>query len=299
MKEQVDNGTDTQQLRNTSKRLEAAGQADTDPCQDCAGGCGVCEARTSRIEEEEKVKGNTLKKIEQRINEAEFEVREESDGMHFSGYAALFNSPSEPLPFVESIASGAFKRSLKSRNDVKFLWNHDAGEILGSTRARTVNLIEDDRGLRVEGMLPNTSRGRDVAELLKRGDVDAMSFGFSVPAGGDTWSSDGSERTLKQVRLHEVSIVAWPAYTATAGTVSVRKFEIIAERADVDAEALADALVKIEDGLNITSDEQDMLNRVVSTLSPEPEAPAEPLIVGDLSMLELKKKKLELLMKGI
>ena len=298
MKERLDNGTDTKQLRNTNQQPKAAGQADTDPCQDCTGGCGVCEARTSRIEEEE-VKGDTLTKIEQRINQAEFEVREESDGMHFSGYAALFNSPSEPLPFVESIASGAFKRSLKSRNDVKFLWNHDAGEILGSTRARTVNLIEDDRGLRVEGMLPNTSRGRDVAELLKRGDVDAMSFGFSVPTGGDTWSSDGSERTLKQVRLHEVSIVAWPAYTATAGTVSVRKFEIIAERADVDAEALADALVKIEDGLNITSDEQEMLSRVISTLSPATEAEPEPVIVGDLSMLELKKKKLELLMKGI
>jgi hypothetical protein len=298
MKERLDNGTDTKQLRNTNQQPKAAGQADTDPCQDCTGGCGVCEARTSRIEEEE-VKGDTLTKIEQRINQAEFEVREESDGMHFSGYAALFNSPSEPLPFVESIASGAFKRSLKSRNDVKFLWNHDAGEILGSTRARTVTLIEDDRGLRVEGMLPNTSRGRDVAELLRRKDVDAMSFGFSVPAGGDTWSSDGSERTLKQVRLHEVSIVAWPAYTATAGTVSVRKFEIIAERADVDAEALADALVKIEDGLNITSDEQEMLSRVISTLSPAPEAQPEPLIVGDLSMLELKKKKLELLMKGI
>ena len=299
MKERLDNGTDTKQLRNTSQQPKAAGQADTDPCQDCTGSCGVCEARTSRIEEEEKVKGNTLTKIEQRINPAEFEVREESDGMHFSGYAALFNSPSEPLPFVESIASGAFKRSLKSRNDIKFLWNHDAGEILGSTRARTVNLIEDDRGLRVEGMLPNTTRGRDVAELLKRGDVDAMSFGFSVPANGDTWSSDGSERTLNRVSLHEVSIVAWPAYTATAGTVSVRKFEIIAERADVDAEALADALVKIEDGLNITSDEQEMLSRVISTLSPEPEALAEPLVVGDLSMLELKKKKLELLLKGI
>jgi len=298
MKERLDNGTDTKQLRNTNQQPKAAGQADTDPCQDCTSGCGVCEARTSRIEEEE-VKGDTLTKIEQRINQAEFEVREESDGMHFSGYAALFNSPSEPLPFVESIASGAFKRSLKSRNDVKFLWNHDAGEILGSTRARTVTLIEDDRGLRVEGMLPNTSRGRDVAELLKRGDVDAMSFGFSVPTGGDTWSSDGSERTLKQVRLHEVSIVAWPAYTATAGTVSVRKFEIIAERADVDAEALADALVKIEDGLNITSDEQEMLSRVISTLSPATEAEPEPIVVGDLSMLELKKKKLELLMKGI
>lgn len=251
-------------------------------------------------ENEGRMKGNIVSKIEQRVNTTEIEVREESDGMHFSGYAALFDSPSEPLPFTERIAKGAFKRSLRSRNDIKFLWNHDAGEILGSTRAGTMSLVEDDRGLRVEGMLPNTSRGRDVAELLRRSDIDAMSFGFSVPQGGDTWNSDGSERTLKSVRLHEVSLVAWPAYTATAGTVSVRKYEKTAERADVNAEALADALGKIEDGLNITSDEQDMLSRVINTLAPEAEVVPEPEVVtGDLSMLELKKKKLELLMKGI
>jgi len=128
----------------------------------------------------------------------------------------------------------------------------------------------------------------------------SMSFGFSVPQGGDTWSADGSERTLKSVRLHEVSVVAWPAYTATAGTVSVRKYEKTAERAEVNADALADALLKIEDGLNITSDEQEMLSRVISTLAPEPEAvETEPEATGDVSMLELKKKKLELLMKGI
>tara|TARA_B110000971_G_C19997194_1_gene494951 strand:- start:766 stop:1506 length:741 start_codon:yes stop_codon:yes gene_type:complete len=243
--------------------------------------------------------------MEQRVNVAGFEIREESDGMHFTGYAALFDSPSEPLPFTERIAKGAFKRSLRSRNDIKFLWNHDSGEILGSTRARTMTLSEDDRGLKVEGMLPNTSRGRDVAELLRRGDVDAMSFGFSVPQGGDTWSNDGSERTLRSVRLHEVSVVAWPAYTATAGTVSVRKFEETAKRADVNAEALADALGKIEDGLNITTDEQEMLSRVISTLAPEVvkeavdevevELEAEQVPTGDLAMLALKKLKLQLL----
>jgi uncharacterized protein len=243
--------------------------------------------------------------MEQRVNVAGFEIREESDGMHFTGYAALFDSPSEPLPFTERIAKGAFKRSLRSRNDIKFLWNHDSGEILGSTRARTLTLSEDDRGLKVEGMLPNTSRGRDVAELLRRGDVDAMSFGFSVPQGGDTWSNDGSERTLKSVRLHEVSVVAWPAYTATAGTVSVRKFEETAKRADVNAEALADALGKIEDGLNITSEEQEMLSRVIDTLAPEAvaeavdevevELEAEQVPTGNLELLELKKKKLQLL----
>jgi hypothetical protein len=243
--------------------------------------------------------------MEQRVNVAGFEIREESDGMHFTGYAALFDSPSEPLPFTERIAKGAFKRSLRSRNDIKFLWNHDSGEILGSTRARTMTLSEDDRGLKVEGMLPNTSRGRDVAELLRRGDVDAMSFGFSVPQGGDTWSNDGSERTLRSVRLHEVSVVAWPAYTATAGTVSVRKFEETAKRADVNAEALADALGKIEDGLNITTDEQEMLSRVIDTLAPEVvkeavdevevELEAEQVPTGDLAMLALKKLKLQLL----
>ncbi len=99
--------------------------------------------------------------------------------------------------------------------------------------------------------------------------------------------------------------MAWPAYTATAGTVSVRKFEETAKRADVNAEALADALGKIEDGLNITTDEQEMLSRVISTLAPEVvkeavdevevELEAEQVPTGDLAMLALKKLKLQLL----
>lgn len=258
------------------------------------------EGVVSRIEAENegRAKGEALSKIETRVNTTEFEIRESAEGMTFSGYAAVFDSPSEPLPFIERIERGAFRNSLKkARNDIKFLWNHDAGEILGSTRAKTLNLYEDERGLRVEGTLPNTSRGRDVAELLKRGDVDSMSFGFSVPTGGDSWNSDGSERTLKSVRLHEVSLVAFPAYPGTAGLQSVRGIEKVAERADVDADQLADALLKIEDGQDITADEKVMLSRVIDKLAPEAEpAPIEELNEG---MLLLKKKKLELLMKGL
>ena len=257
------------------------------------------EGVVSRIEAENegRAKGEALSKIETRVNTTQLEIREEADGMTFSGYAAVFDSPSEPLPFIERIQRGAFRKSLRSRNDVKFLYNHDSGEILGSTRAKTLNLYEDERGLRVEGTLPNTSRGRDVAELLRRGDLDSMSFGFSVPAGGDTWSADGTERTLKSVRLLEVSLVAWPAYTATAGTVAVRGIDKAAERADVDADSLADALLKIEDGLDITADEKVMLSRVIDSLGPN----AEPIPTPELNegMLLLKKKKLELLLKGI
>jgi HK97 family phage prohead protease len=257
------------------------------------------EGVVSRIEAENegRAKGEALSKIETRVNTTEFEIREESDGMSFSGYAAVFDSPSEPLPFIERIQRGAFRKSLRSRNDIKFLWNHDTGEILGSTRAKTINLIEDDRGLRIEGMLPNTSRGRDVAELLRRGDVDSMSFGFSVPAGGDSWSDDGSERTLKSVRLHEVSLVAFPAYPGTAGLQSVRGLDRVAERTGVDSDALADALLKIEDGQEISSDEKEMLARVISDLAPEEKIEETP--IPDLSTLNLKKKKLELLSKGI
>ena len=258
------------------------------------------EGVVSRIEAENegRAKGEALSKIETRVNTTEFEIREEGDGMTFSGYAAVFDSPSEPLPFIERIQRGAFRKSLRSRNDIKFLWNHDAGEILGSTRAKTISLIEDERGLKVEGTLPNTSRGRDVAELLKRGDVDSMSFGFSVPAGGDAWNADGSERTLKAVRLHEVSLVAFPAYPGTAGLQSVRGLDKVAERTGVDSDALADALLKIEDGQSISTDEKEMLSRVIQDLAPVEEV-VEETPTADLSQLTLKKKKLELLSKGL
>ena len=265
------------------------------------------ERVVARLEEENRtlisVKGKDMAKIETRISTQKFEVREEGDGMTFEGYAAVFNSPSQPLPFTEKIAPGAFRRSLRSRNDIKLLWNHDTGSILGSTRAGTLSLSEDSFGLRVKATFPNTQLGRDTAELVRTGNVDSMSFGFSVPSGGDEWSGDGSERTLKSVRLHEVSIVAFPAYEATAGTASVRGLDKIAKRAEVDADLLADAMLKVEIGDDLTKEESDALSKVISSLSPEEEqteaVEEDTQPETNQAMLELKKKKLELLLKGI
>ena len=259
------------------------------------------EGVVGRIEAENegRAKGEALSKIETRILTTEFEVREEADGMHLTGYAARFNEASEPLPFIERIAPGAFKRSLKSRNDVKLLWNHDTSMVLGSTRAGTLTLTEDDRGLRVSAVLPDTQAGRDAKVLIQRGDVTGFSFGFTVPKGGDSWNADGSERTLKSIRLLEVSTgVAFPAYTSTNGTAQVRGLDKIAQRAEVDADTLADAMLKLEDGEEITAEEKDILSRVISELAPKDEE-TTPEPAGDLAMLALKKKKLELLLKGI
>lgn len=223
------------------------------------------------------------------------ELRAEGDGKTFTGYAALFNSPSEPLPFTEVIAPGAFKRSLRSRNDVKMLWNHDSGSVLASTRSGTLKLEEDARGLKVTATLPDTTTGRDARELISKGIVDSMSFGFTVPSGGDSWSADGQTRTLKSVRLHEVSVVAWPAYQATSGTVAVRALDKVAQRAEVDADALQDVLSRIESGAeSISADDRALLEQVLDRLSPAAEADE---VLEDLGMLALKKKKLNLLEK--
>jgi HK97 family phage prohead protease len=244
-------------------------------------------------ENEGRAKGQALSKMETRINPAQFELRETPEGMTFTGYAAVFNSDSEPLPFIERIAPGAFRGSLRNRNDIKMLWNHDSGQPLASTRAGNLRLTEDDRGLFVEATLPRTTLGNDVRELVSTGIVDSMSFGFTVARGGDEWSVDGSVRTLKKVVLREVSIVSFPAYPATAGSTAVRGLDKVAKRAEVDADELADALLKIENGEDITADDRNLITTVLDKLAPV-EQPAQ--VDNGMEMLALKKKKLELLM---
>lgn len=230
-----------------------------------------------------------MAKLETRTNPTQFEIRElEDGGLRFEGYAAVFNSPSEPLPFTERIAPGAFARSIRSRNNIMMLWNHDAGQPLASTRANTLQLREDERGLKVTADLAPTTLGRDISTLVRTGVIDSMSFGFSVVR--DSWNADGTERILKSVRLFEVSLVSFPAYEGTAGLQSVRGLEKVAQRASVDADALADVFLKVEEGHSIDETERELMLKVIDELGPQPEQSD-----GDIDMLNLKKLKLKLM----
>lgn len=229
---------------------------------------------------------------ETRNFDADFELRAEGEGMTFIGYAAKFNSPSEDLGgFIEVIEPGAFRRSLRSRNDVKLLVNHDTGRVLASTRAGTMKLYEDEVGLRVEASLPNTTDGRDMAELLRRGDLNKMSFGFSVQK--DSWNNEMTQRTLKSVRLFETSIVAFPAYQAT--DAMVRSLDKAAQRAQVDADELADAVLKLEEGADLSNEQAELIKTVVNSLAPQGEQ--EVISEEQSNLLELKRKQLDLLLK--
>jgi HK97 family phage prohead protease len=243
------------------------------------------------------------KGIERRELLHDLEIRAVGDGMTLRGYAAVFNSPSQPLPFIETIAPGAFRDSLNpaKRNDIKLLWNHDTSVVLGSTRAGTLRLTEDERGLLVEADLPQTQAGKDAAISIQRGDVTAFSFGFRIPAGGDEWAS-ASERVLKRVNLHEVSVgVAFPAYTGTDGSATVRamnelseKILQLAELRGVSAEELTDALLALEAGDELTERQGELLTDTLGKVLKK-----DPAVTNPQALLDLKKKQLDLLMSRV
>lgn len=193
-----------------------------------------------------------MKKIERRTYVVQdVEARQAEDGvMRLSGYAAVFNDASVPLPFKERIAPGAFRKTLTEMPDVRLLINHE-GLPLARTKNGTLKLTEDDRGLRFDAELADTQEARDIYTLVQRGDVDQMSFAFRVIR--QNWSKDKTERTLTEVSLADgdVSVVTYPAYPTTS--VEARQ-------------KIANALDAIKEGRKLDEDSIKALRDYLSDL---------------------------------
>jgi len=194
-----------------------------------------------------------MKEIERRtFTVRDIETREAEDGaMRLSGYAAVFNDASVPLPFSERIAPGAFRKTLSETPDVRLLINHE-GLPLARTKNGTLTLSEDEVGLRFDAELPDTSEARDLWTLIQRGDVDQMSFAFRVIR--QKWSADRTERTLTEVSLADgdVSVVTYPAYPTTS--VEAR-------------EHLANAIQAVKEGREVSGESLIILQTVFEKMS--------------------------------
>jgi HK97 family phage prohead protease len=155
--------------------------------------------------------------MEKRFNlVADAELRAGSSPRGLVGYAAVFGREARIGDFRESIVPGAFRRSLSSGADILALANHEPSQVLARTSATTLRLAEDSKGLHFEiDTLPDTSYARDMLELVRSGNAGGCSFAFTLPPGGDHW--EGRSRSLLDVNLHEVSIIAGvPAYGDTS-----------------------------------------------------------------------------------
>ena len=157
-----------------------------------------------------------LERREVRPIMTEFVTREEDANPTIEGYFAVFNSIYEIAPgMTESVAPGAFSRSLSG--DIRALTNHDTTLVLGRTKAHTLELLEDERGLWGKiSINPKDADAMNLYERVRRGDVDQCSFGFEIVAEETDFRDDGSIHwTIQDVNLFEVSACTFPAYQET------------------------------------------------------------------------------------
>lgn len=183
--------------------------------------------------------------MERRYTPHRTKVEARADGIKdISGYAAVYFNAGDPGTeyrlyddLVERIMPGAFDEAIAQRHDVRALFNHDASMVLGRTEASTLRIETDSTGLRYVISPPNTQVGRDVVELLERGDVSGSSFAF-VPTKV-SWEERMNQKTKKteyvrkieNVRLLDVGPVTYPAYeSTTAGVRSADEAKDAAEQ---------------------------------------------------------------------
>jgi HK97 family phage prohead protease len=220
-----------------------------------------------------------MKKEKRNITFKNLNIRStEKEGKKYIEGIIPYDSKSVPMWGVnEIIDRTAFNKTLKDKSEVRALWNHNDSFILGNTKSGTLDLEDSDEGLICRCELPNTSYANDLYEIVNRGDVKTMSFGFHPVKWHDT--ENGKIRILKEVQLHDVSYgVMYAAYPETNSQAYMRGFM----KRKIDIESINEILEKEE----LTEEDLIALQEVINTLdsiikekSPEKEdeaARAEP-----------------------
>lgn len=176
---------------------------------------------------------------------SKIEIEKRAGGLaSIRGYAAVYYDGTPETEFrmgkvVERIMPGTFSRAMKESSDVVCLFNHDENKLLGRRSAKTLRLADDERGFRYSVDTPNTSYGRDLVEMISRGDVSGSSFSFGINGtAGENWRSEGDVmiRELRDVNLFDVAPVVNPAYKAT--TLSLRSLKSWAESRSITGSEL-------------------------------------------------------------
>jgi HK97 family phage prohead protease len=163
------------------------------------------------------------------------------------GMAIVFNERSQDLGgFVEVIKPEAIQRTLNEGIDLRAFFGHDPAKVLGRQSAGTLRTEATRQGLTVEIDPPSVTDPPNLMESIQRGDITGMSFSFRTMPNGDDWKRDGERivRTVSDMRVYEISVVAMPAYLQTDVEVALRalrSFEETSPRTVAQLRAKAEA----------------------------------------------------------
>ena len=170
-------------------------------------------------------------------------INKDAEGRNISGYAAVFNSTSNDLGFIETIDPGAITEDTILHSDVVATMNHDQEKVLARSKygQGTLHLSVDERGLKYEYEAPNTTLGNDLVEMIKRGDLDSASFAFTVSQDEDAqkWEKrDGTYyRTIYKIdKLFDIAAVWHPAYDDASTTLRSQQEQYEIEMRKLDEE---------------------------------------------------------------
>lgn len=159
-------------------------------------------------------------KTERRMHVGTVEVRQTGEARQIRGYAALFDTEAViGGQFREVIRAGAFRAAVGAESDVRGTFNHDPNLLLGRTTAKTLTLVEDERGLSYVIDPPDTTYAKDLMTSLTRGDVTGSSYGFKVKRDEWTPAKRAGELPLRTIhefeQLLDVGPVTYPAFEET------------------------------------------------------------------------------------
>ena len=151
---------------------------------------------------------------------ADWKFSGDAAAMEFGGYGAVFNNVDS---YGDAIAPGAFAETLREAKGSgvwpAMLLQHGGGVFSGSAEDQTpigiwTAMEEDTHGLKLEGKLADTGRGRDLYTLMKmqpRSAINGLSIGYTVKDYTPRTKPEEPRRKLTKVHLWEVSPVTFPA----------------------------------------------------------------------------------------
>ena len=162
-----------------------------------------------------------MSKLESRFYDVELETREEEEMGVVIGRPIVYGQVANIGLFDEIIMPGALDGA--DLTDVRLCLNHDTSYVYARSRRNnpnsTMRLTPDQGGLMIEADLniKSSPKAQDYYSAIKRGDMDKMSFIFSVKE--DQWENIDSDHPLRKItkisNVVEVSAVTFPAYDST------------------------------------------------------------------------------------